>query len=152
MTSGSYALDDILRHIRTLRPSLDEVATATGFSTELHLPFYRLFFVKDRFASCMCFHLQLEIQKLWNLSLIRVYWLNPYVGASREFSFIFLMVEAESPSQTLLLCKKSKATKGKVALCRASVTSVARRRHKGLDLRVIMSCQTVVTFSSSGLR
>lgn len=57
------------------------------------------------------------------------------------------MVEAESPFRTLLFYKKSKR-KGNVALCRTSFTSVARRRHKGLDLRVIMSCQTVVTFSS----
>ena len=44
------------------------------------------------------------------------------------------MVEAESPFRTLLLCKKSKTT-GSVALCRASVTSVVSRRHKGPGLR-----------------
>jgi hypothetical protein len=58
------------------------------------------------------------------------------------------MVEAESPFRTLLVCKKSK-TKEDIAPCRTLVTSVTRRRHKGLDLGVILSCQTVVTFSSS---
>ena len=58
------------------------------------------------------------------------------------------MVEAESPFRTLLVYKKSE-TKENIALCRTSVT---RRRHRGSDLWVIMSCQTVVTFSSSNLR
>jgi hypothetical protein len=36
-TLGSSALDGVLRHIRTFKTSLDEVATGTGFSTELHV-------------------------------------------------------------------------------------------------------------------